>query len=298
MILAKQHIDETYFGIIYTIDDGDDWTDEKVWQKANPNWGISVKVDDFGNKARKAMQVTSAQNGFLTKHLNVWTNADTSWMNMLEWDKCGDSTLDENAFIGCDCHAALDLATKLDITALSFTFEKNGEFFEFHRYYTNQLAIEDGRNSSYDGWARAGRLIVTPGNVTDYGFIERDVLELHQKFKFISVAYDVYQSQYLANRLDEQGVPMWEYPQNVQTMSEPMKQLEALVLEHTFHHTHCPVFSWMASNVVAHVNAKEHIYPRKEFPENKIDGVIASIMCIGRHLIHNEKQLIPSIDVI
>ncbi len=288
-ILDRAVEDEEYFGVIFTIDDGDDWTDPLVWAKANPNWDISVKPGDIARKARKAMEMAAAQNNFLTKHLNVWVNADTSWMNMQAWLKCADESLDENDFAGEACVLACDLATKTDIAPKCKLFKRDIDgkihYYAFLRYYLPEDAAEDGRNSQYGGWANEGRLTLTDGNVTDFGRIEDDLREDARRFKVTDAAFDPWQASFLIQRLQAEGMPVIEYRQTVENMSEPMKELEALVLQGRFHFDGDPILSWMISNVVCHIDAKENIYPRKERPENKIDGVIAVVMALGRALI-------------
>jgi phage terminase large subunit-like protein len=275
-------LDDSYFCIIFTIDEGDDWTDPRCWAKANPNWGVSVSPEDIQNKARKAMEMASATNNFLTKHLNVWVNADTAWMDMQAWDRCADPSLDEADFEGQECVSALDLASKIDIAANIKVFEKDGIYTIFGKYWLPEDTASDGANPHYAGWAREGRLVLTPGSVIDFAFIEDQLREDASRFDVKEVPYDPWQATYLATRMMEEGLPMVEYRQTVQNMSEPMKQLEALVLSGKLRHNGCPVLTWMISNVVAHLDAKDNIYPRKEFPQNKIDGVVALIMALGR----------------
>jgi phage terminase large subunit-like protein len=287
-LLSGAAKDEEYFGIIYTIDKDDDWADESAWAKANPNWCVSVNPDDIRRKARKAMETASAVNNFLTKHLNVWVNAATAWMDMRAWDECGDQTLALEQFEGQECHIGVDLATKTDIAAVNITFRKDGEYYAFNRFYLPEDAASEGRNSQYSGWGRSGKLILTPGNVTDFALIEADIRDLASRFRVLSVAYDEWQAQYLANNLMADGLPMVNYRLTVQNMSEPMKEWEALVLQSKYHHNNCPAMTWMVSNVVAHLDAKENIYPRKEFPENKIDGPVAQIMALGRWVLEKD----------
>lgn len=288
-VLNRLHDDESYCAVIYTIDEDDDWTKESSWIKANPNWGISVNPEDMARKVNKAMQMAAAQNNLLTKHMNVWVNADTAWMDLRKWDNCAVPDLDMADFEGQPCWIGLDLANKADIAALVLVFERpEGGIAVFGRYYLPEDAVEDGRNSQYSGWAIEGRLIATPGSVTDFAYIEQDLREFASRFDVRCVAYDPWQASYLAQRLGEDGLPMLELRQTVQNMSEPMKQLEAYVLKNELKHDGCPVLGWMISNVVAHLDAKENIYPRKEFPENKIDAVVALIMAISRYLFASQ----------
>lgn len=287
-ILQGTATDETVFGIIYTIDDGDDWQSEDSWRKANPNWGVSVDPGHIARIAAKAMQMPSAQPNFLTKHLNLWVNADVAWMDMRVWERCGDPALKLEQFEGQRCRIALDLATKTDIAAKILLFPKiiddEQHYYVFGRYYLPAQAIEDGRNSQYEGWRRSGRLIETEGDVIDFGRIEDDVEDDVAAFTETEVAYDPWQALNLAQRLQAKGVPVIEYRNTVANFSAPMKEIEALARQGRLHHDGDPILAWMVSNVVCHTDAKDNIYPRKERPENKIDGVVALIMALGREL--------------
>ena len=296
-ILSGVIEDDEYFGIIYTLDKDDDWTNPKVWAKANPNWGVSVNPEDVARLARKAMELSSAQNNFLTKRLNVWVNADTAWMDMVSWEKCGNPSLVMEKFKGQPCWVAIDLASKIDIASVAILFKKGKTFSGFLWNYLPEDAAEEDSNSQYSGWAKDGLLKLTPGNVTDYGYIEEDLRELAANYDVQQVGYDPWQASYLATRLMEEGLSMVEYRNTVQNMSEPMKELEALVISNKFKHDGNPVFNWMVSNVVAHTDAKDNIYPRKEFPENKIDGVVAMIMAIGMSQV-NEEDIQPGIVIL
>lgn len=284
-ILDRVAEDETYFGIIYTIDDGDDWASEESWKKANPNYGVSVSPDDLARKAAKALQMASAVNGFLTKHLNFWCSQDTAWMDMRAWDRCKDEKLDIEDFVNDPCWLAADLATKTDIAPLIALFKRGDHYYAFGKYFLPQETVENSANSQYSGWERTGRIIATPGAVLDFAAIEDYILDLCGRYKVQEIAKDPWQSAYLGTRLQDQGLTVVDVRQTVQMMSAPMKELESLVLSGRFHHDGDPVLAWMASNVVAHLDNKENIYPKKEQPQNKIDGIIALIMGLNRALV-------------
>jgi len=282
--------DPEYFGIIYTIDDDDDWQDPACWAKANPNWGVSVNPDDIARKARKAIQMAAAQNNFLTKHLNVWVNADTAWMDMRAWQNCGDPSININDFIGARCWGGLDLASVSDISSKIWLFEKDEKIYCFDRHFLPEETIENSSNSQYEGWEIDGYLSSTPGNVTDYDVIEAEVIDDSQSFDIAELGFDPHQATQLSSHLLEEGVPMVQVAQSIKTLNEPMKELERLVLSGRFVHDGNPVLEWMISNVVCHVNAKDEIYPRKEFPENKIDGVVAILIALNRWLAKEEEE--------
>ncbi len=289
--------DDTQFGIVYGLDDGDDWTTENALVKANPNWGISVRPEILGPLQAKAMQLPSAVNNFKTKHLNEWVNADTAWMDMRAWDACGDSSLDIEAFTGQPCWVGLDLASKTDVAALMLMFqhpEISDAYVVFGKYYLPEDTVQAAGNSQYPGWMRTGRLTVTPGNVIDFGWIEADLLDLVLRFAVQAVAFDPFQATQLSTRMLAEGLPMIEVRPTVLNFSEPMKTLEALVLQRKLVHDGDPVLTWMASNVVAHLDAKDNIYPRKERAENKIDGIVALIMALSRAIKPGDSVVLGS----
>ncbi|MCH4024096.1 MAG: terminase large subunit [Acetobacter sp.] len=287
--------DEQQFGIIYTLDDDDDWTDSSVWRKANPNWGISVMPDYVGGLAHKAMQLASAQNGFKTKHLNLWVNADQAWMDMRAWDACADYTLSEADFEGDECAGSLDLASKVDLAAKIRLFERDHDgithYYVLPVFYLPQKQVDESGNAQYAGWVADNWIKATQGDVIDFEKIEEDLQEDNELFALRYMAYDPWQATQLAQRMMAQGLPMMEYRQTVANFSEPMKELEALVLSGRLHHNGCPVLSWCISNVVCHTDAKDNIYPRKERSENKIDGAVALIMALGRALNQESEDL-------
>lgn len=287
-ILNRAATDESVFGAVWTIDEGDDWTAEASWIKANPNWNVSVQPEVVGQLAVKAMQMPAAQNSFLTKHLNQWVSADVSWMDMRAWEACGDPDLDIEDFVGEPCWIGLDLASKTDITALVRLFrrEVDGEvhWYAFLQSFLPQEAVNDGRNSQYSGWEVSGRLTVTHGNTLDFGLIRDVILADSSRFEIRDIGYDPWQATQLAQQLQAEGASVTEYRNNVQNFSYPMKEIDALVRSGRFHHDNDPVLTWMISNVVCHTDNKDNIYPRKERPENKIDGVIALITALGRAL--------------
>jgi len=281
-ILDGVAFDDTYFGVIYTIDEGDDWADPVIQAKANPNWGVSVFPDDVARLCRKAQEMASAQNNFLTKRMNVWASADSAWMNMVKWHACADPSLDINDFVGQPCKLALDLASKIDIAAKAYVFERDGHYYYFGQYYLPEDTIESDANSSYRGWLINGHLTETFGAVIDHNEIKEGVIDDHSRYAVDEVCFDPWNATMLSSALSDEGCTMVEIRATVQNFSEPMKWLEAMVLSGHFHHNGCPVMTWMVSNVVAHTDKKDNIYPNKSRPQNKIDGVVALLMAINR----------------
>jgi phage terminase large subunit-like protein len=290
-ILNGSVTDETVFGVVYTIDDEDDWTDEIIWAKANPNFGVSVDPDDLKRKASKALQSPASQSGFLTKHLNVWVNADQAWMDMRSWDRCSEEPVDIKGFEGDRCWIFADLATKRDVASVALLFKKNGKTYGFTRHYVNEEAVESQRNAMYPGWDRSGHLIVTSGNITDFGRIEEDIREDAKRFKVQAIGFDPWQAAKISSEMATDGLPAVEVQMGPKNFSAPMKELEARVVGGKFKSDGNPVTTWMISNVVCHVDRNDNIYPLKERAENKIDGAVALIGAMGLMIREDESSV-------
>lgn len=271
------------FAIIYTIDDDDDWMTELAIQKANPNYGVSVEKDVILNAQREAIQTPRKQAVFKTKHLNVWVGAMDAYFNLQKWKACADRTLKLEDFHGEKCILALDLSSKVDIAALEILFPReNGEYVRFGKYYLPEETVHSAGRDNYRSWASEGWLTVTDGEIIDFDVIENDIFMLASLYQVTEVAYDPWQATQLATNLMKNGATVVEYRQTVQNMSEPMKNLDALIRSGKIKHNGDPVAAWALTNVVAKTDAKDNVYPRKARDENKIDPVIGMIMALGR----------------
>lgn len=284
-VLSKVHDDPEYFGAIYTIDEGDDWTRPEAWEKANPLWGVSVNPEDIARKARKAIETPSATNNFLTKHLNVWVNASTAWMNMQRWQACGDPTIRIEDYRDWDCWLGLDLASKLDIAAKIYIFRRDDDYRLFSTFWLPEETVMNSANSQYSGWVREGYLLETDGATIDYNAIQESIINDFKELNIQECCFDPFQATQMAGTLIDEGLTMVEIRPTILNFSEPMKTLEELIINGRLKHDASPAMEWMISNVVCKRDAKDNIYPNKEFPENKIDGPVAAIMALSRAIV-------------
>lgn len=289
-ILEKTMENDEVFAIIYTIDEDDDWTTELAVRKANPNFGVSVEKDVILNAQREAVQTPRKQAVFKTKHLNVWVGAMDAFFNVQKWRACADLTLKIEDFHGQRCILALDLASKVDIAAMDILFPReNGEFVSFGKYYLPEETVYGAGRDHYRNWAAEGWLTVTDGEIIDFDVIENDIFMLSSLYDVTEIAYDPWQATQLATNLMKNGANVVEYRQTVQNMSEPMKNLDALIRAGKIRHNGDPVAAWALSNVVGKLDAKDNVYPRKARDENKIDPAVAMIMALGRATLSEVK---------
>lgn len=290
-ILDRVIDDPTMFGVIYTIDDNDDPQDPSTWAKANPNWMVSVLPDDMYAAARKASAMPSALNNFLTKRLNVWVNGESPWMDMRAWERCADPTLSLSDFAGEKCYAGLDLAQKKDFAALCLVFERAGIWYVFIRLYLNELAVQESGNAHLSGWARSGYVQVTDGDITDFDVLADDMRSYCRQFDMQEIAFDPALSMYFAGKLIDEGLPLVEIAQRAMFFTPPLIQVENLVLEKKLKFDGNPVMTWMVSNLVVKVSKFNELRsPTKERPENKIDGVMAMLMALGRAMANTKED--------
>lgn len=306
--------DDTFFCMIFTIDDEDikagNYFDEEVWRKANPNYGISVKPDDFKKVANKAKELPSQLNTFLRLKLNVWTQAESRWFAMEKWDACAGEVKEEE-LIGKPCFTALDLSSTDDITAMGHIFpfeldkeieleiemiDENGELEKYiiktkykykilTRFFLPEAAINARVKKArvpYDVWGRDGYIIKTPGNVLDYAYVLKQFDDDAQKFNIREVAYDRWGAIKIIPEMSSRGMTVVPFGQGFKDMSPASKEFERLLLSRTLEHGNNPVLNWMASNVVVEQDSAGNIKPSKLKSSEKIDGMITTVMGIGR----------------
>lgn len=277
------------FGIIFGIDESDDWTSEGALIKANPNFGVSVDADFLKSQQRDALADPRKQNTFKTKHLNVWVAAASPWLNLYNLQQAGDATLTLDTFQGEECVVGLDLASKQDIATAVWEFKRriDGEdhYYIVTRNYAPQAAIDKEENAHYRGWVNSGHLIATPGNMIDLEQIQEEIITSAEIVLIREIAKDPWGGQQMGANLAKEGFEVVDIPQQVRYLSEPMKDIQALVDSGRYHHDDNPCTVWQFSNVEVAPDRNENIFPRKLRAANKIDAAVAAIDSHGRSMV-------------
>jgi phage terminase large subunit-like protein len=291
-ILAGYKINDRVFGIIYTIDKEDDWQDFENWKKANPNMGVSVFEEFLRGQHTKALQNARKQNIIKCKHLNVWSNAGESFINMVEWEKAANPEMNILDFMDLVAFIGLDLASKLDIASVMILFNVNGNYHLFSRHYVPEETTKEEENEHYLEWVSDGYLIATPGFRIDLHQIQEDVKQFAKDFNLNGmendggeVCSDPWNAQQLITNLINEHIECVEIPQTTQHLSEPMKEVEAALREGTFHHDNNPVTKWMFGNVMVKEDHNGNIFPRKNSKKSKIDGAAATFNAMNRAML-------------
>jgi phage terminase large subunit-like protein len=299
-VLDQIFDDDNWFAWIQGIDDDDDWEDESCWIKANPNLGSIVDIDDMRQQAQKAKNDPSALNQFLRFRLSRWTEGDVSWMPMHLWDKCRGEVEDLKHLLekmkGRQCIGSLDLSSTGDTSSFGLVFPPSGDdpkWTVIARCFLPKDAIHERARRDrvpYDVWERQGRFILTPGRVVDYDVIRTEVRRVAEMVDLKEIVFDRWNSTDLVKDLEGDGFTMVKWGQGFQDMNAPTKRLMELVLTEELVHGGDPVLRWMASNVVVFLDAAGNVKPDKARSREKIDGIVAIIMALGRAMLVGETQ--------
>ena len=298
-ILMKNIVRENVLVMIYGIDEKDDWKDPANWQKANPNWGVSVNPDFLKTEFEGALQSGRAEVEFKTKHLNKWVDSADTWIPHERWEATARKDIFENIPENAICYGGIDLASISDVTAFSIFFPKQEglemPFFKRFMFVPEEAVINSKRTAvDYQEWVQKGYLIQTAGKRLNYDVVEDFVKEMYQKFDMQFVGIDRWNSSQLVQNLNEAFGQRYfgteyidvihPYGQGYKDMSAPTKEYEMLYTEENITHDGNPVHKWMLGNVALQKDAADNIKVDKAKSSNKVDGVVSDIMAYGTFL--------------
>jgi len=288
--------DETYFGIIYGIDESDDWKKPESYIKANPSIDTIIDRKILEQDLQDALGQPSHQADYKAKTLNIWTNETSNWISLQKWDTViRNKQVDISEFHGQSCFAGLDLSSINDFTAYTKCLEKDGKYFLYHRFYVpSEQVFEKYRveNINIKNWIDSGLVKAIPGATIDYEYIIADIKADNELFNIQELAYDKWQSNKLIDNLEKllPKTDLIEYSQRIEQISNPSKEFERLVLEDKIVDPN-PVMKWHVGNAVVKVDVNGNYKPLKIYKSStkRIDGVISGIMALDRCQANNGK---------
>jgi phage terminase large subunit-like protein len=276
---------DDFLAIIYTVDDPSDWTNPLEWQKANPNWGVTVYEDRLAINCNKAIRQVSEEVNFKTKHLNIWLTSGQTWIRIEDWQQCANTNLKLSDFKGRPCWLGLDLAEKSDLASTCLIFKTGKTYSVFFKFYLNRDEVKKEGNDHFLRWERAGELTVTEGNATDFNVIRDDLRQFDVDFKIQEIAYDPKFAAYFAAELIAEGFPMVEIAQTATHFTLPIIEIENMVLTGDLEHEGKKSMDWQMTNVVMRESKFSGLkHPTKEKRELKIDGPVSMLIGMGRAL--------------
>lgn len=277
--------DDTLFIAIYCLDKEDDWKDEAVWVKSNPNLGVTVQTKYLKTQVRKAINTPSDEVGIKTKNLNIWCDAEKTWIKD-DYILSASANVNLEEYNGLDCFIGVDLSSTSDLTSFSVMMPTTEKMVWKTFYFLPEAALTEKRfKELYGEWARQGALCITPGNVVDYDFILNKIMEIGQILNIVTIGYDSWNATQFVINCTEKGLPMEPYSQSIGNFNKPTKELERLllsgvaVIDNNIITRHC------FRNVVMARDKNGNTKPSKQYEEKKIDGVIAMIEALGVYLM-------------
>ena len=286
-ILEGRKIDPRFYPVLFGLPDDADWTSEENWYRANPSLDHTITIDKVRDAFRKAQETPADENQFRQLRLNQWVKQSVRWMPMDKWDECG-GVVDPYALEGRACYAGLDLSSTSDLTALVLVFPPISEdepyiALPFFWLPEETLSLRVRRDHvPYDQWARRGFIQATEGNVVHYGFIERFICELGERYNIREIAHDRWNATMMVQTLEDDGFTMVPFGQGFKDMSPPTKELMRIVLEHKLCHGGHPVLRWNMDNAFVRTDPAGNLKLDKEKSTEKVDGAVALVMALDR----------------
>ena len=286
-ILEGRKIDPRFYPVLFGLPDEADWTSEENWYRANPSLDHTITIDKVRDAFRKAQETPADENQFRQLRLNQWVKQSVRWMPMDKWDECG-GVVDPYALEGRACYAGLDLSSTSDLTALVLAFPPTSEdepyrVLPFFWLPEETLSLRVRRDHvPYDQWAKRGFIQTTEGNVVHYGFIERFICELGERYDIREIAHDRWNATMMVQTLEDDGFTMVPFGQGFKDMSPPTKELMRLVLEHRLCHGGHPVLRWNMDNAFVRTDPAGNLKLDKEKSTEKVDGAVALVMALDR----------------
>lgn len=287
-MLEGVFVAEHLFGIVYTLDEGDDWRDSRVWVKACPMLGITPTIEFVEKYAMDAQQVPGVEGEFRVKICSQWMQSASRWLSMTDWDACAEPRLKLEDFAGQRCWLAGDLAQLDDLAAVALVFERGDDLIGFVTCYlpADVVALRARAVPEYRVWVDDGLLVVTEGSMIDYARIEADIRALCERFQVVEIVFDQFGSLQICGNLFNSGLPAIIEAKNAKNFTPPSRDLEARVRHGRFKHDGNSLFKWAASNAVVTRRIDDSLLPKKESPEspNKIDPIDALLQANGARL--------------
>ena len=286
-ILNGRKKDTSFYPVVYGLSDEDDWNDEANWRRANPSLGHTIGIDRVREAYQQALDNPAEENVFKQLRLNMWTSSSVAWIPEHVYAKGNDPIQYEN-LKGRSCYAGLDLSSTSDITAFVLVFpprfeEENYIVLPYFWLPEDTLELRCRRDHVlYDVWERQGFIQTTEGNVIHYGYIEKFIENLGERFNIREIAYDRWGATQISQDLEGAGFTVVPMGQGFASMSPPTKELMTLTLQKRIAHSGHPVLRWNMDNIYIRTDPAGNIKADKSKSTEKIDGAIAMIMALDR----------------
>lgn len=278
--------DDALFGLIYTLDDEDDWQDESVWVKANPNLGVTLKLEDLRAECQKAIRNPGYTNNFRRLRLNQPTESVTKWLGAGLIQKAWDE-LPEEEMVGRVCFGGLDLSQTLDLTAWALAFPPNDYDPNWRllvRHFLPGAEVkekEDRDGFPYSRIADGKSLTLTKGDWVDYELVKSRIYRDAESFRLVSLAYDRRFAPAIIQHLIAEGIECVPWTQTFGGLTTGTKEFKRLLHARMLKIPKCPLIEWETENVSIEVDNAGNERPHKGKSTGRIDGIVAAINALS-----------------
>lgn len=281
MLRGQAEDDPRWFGLLYSLDEGDDWKDPRVWAKVNPMHGISINTEAIEKRVKEAQAKPQAINELLCKTFNVYVSANAAWLDREKWESAPIGKPEEEpeaTFVGFDLGATRDLNAVC--TLHRYAEDKYHASFKFFLPEDSLQLIPSHYLPIFQQAIARGSLKLTQGNVADYAEVESYIVQEHEKYNVKEHGYDSWNAASLVSKLYEKGLPVKKIGQSMAILNNPSKFTEKMILSQKISHDNDPFVAWQLGNCEVYTDVNGNIKVRKNETDSsaKIDGIVAMIM--------------------
>jgi len=269
--------DERSFYFIAELDAEDDIENPKNWAKANPNLGVTIKVEDMIEEWNTRKHIPAERNDFITKRLNIFVQSDEQAFLDYEVIKRNNKELDVSTLEGKTCIGGFDLSQTEDFTSacLEFPLETGEVFVLSHSWIPRKKVLLDNEKINYTSFEEQGLLTVCPGDYVDYEQVYEWFVDMSKRFNIELITYDPANAYRLVTDLESYGFTTEVVRQGYITLSPALKDAKELLLDGKVIFNNNRLFRWYMNNVKLVEDRNGNWLPTKQSRYRKIDGFAA-----------------------
>lgn len=275
-------VDETVLPVIYELDNPNEWQDEKKWYKANPGLGTIKNIKDLRDKVNRAKNNPTELVNLLCKDFNIRQNDQDKWITFDIANN--EETYDIEELFDTYAIGGVDLSSTTDLTCATLLIIKHGKKYALQQYFIPserlEFKIKDDK-IPYDKWEKRGLVTICEGAKVNYSDVTQWFLKMHNEYDISAlwIGYDPWNTQYWVQEMKDYGFEMVEVRQGAKTMSNPMKQLEADLIEKNVNYNNNPILKWCLCNTAVKRDENDNIRPVKGQKQRaRIDGTVSLII--------------------
>lgn len=276
--------DERFLAFIYELDDREEWTDFRMWEKANPGLGTIKDYNELAANVERAKNDPDFLPTVLTKDFNIRDTVAGTWLTYDQINNEETFAMDEIR----DTYAVggTDLSSTTDLTCATLLLMKPGSDKKYcvQQYFLPGDLIDKRVREDkipYDRWAERGLLTLCEGNKVNYSDVTRWYLRMMEEYQIhpVWVGYDPWDSQYWVDEMIQHGFTMEKVRQGAQTLSQPMKELGADLQAKLINYNNNPILKWCLTNTAVKRDDNDNIRPIKgQSQRQRIDGAVSLLI--------------------